>query len=182
MGSRRIRVLRAVALTLICALAWPAAAAAHGGRLAFTLRAGPYAVQAYVSRADTSIDETLLLTDAAGGRPISGGVVLLTLENERQASRGPFTGRLVGGGFEVLFPPPSGSGWTIAIEIQGPLGPATASHPYVAPESGAGDWAVLAAALLALVVAPFLARRWWRGRHRSEQAEPEATSRDGRAR
>ena len=167
----------AVGMALLLALVHPAPASAHGGRLAFSLAAGPYAVTAYVVQTGTNVDETFSLTNAATGQPVTAGVVVLTLTRTGGMSSGPFVARDVGGSFEVLFPPPRGGGWNVSADIQGPLGEATVTHGYVAPPtSAAGDWLVSLIVLTAFVVLPFAAYRWWLGPARTAAPSSESGS------
>ena len=79
-ASRLTALLSIALLAILFGSALPATAAAHGGKRVLRTGAGPHTVEAVVSRAGDHIDETIDLTDAATGRPVTGAIVALTLD------------------------------------------------------------------------------------------------------
>jgi hypothetical protein len=125
-------------------------AAAHGGRRVLETTAGPYRIEATISRAGDLVDETVAVTDAGSGRPVAGATVALMLEEEHGEIAGPFLATRAGGRHEARYPRPPDGRWTVLIEVRSSLGDATARHPYQPPPGGV--WTGRTAALINLVV------------------------------
>jgi hypothetical protein len=163
---RPFRLAALPALLVIAALlatAWPLNAHAHGGRIALRTTAGPYRIEAVVSRTGGMIDESITLTEAATGQVVQAGVVSVTLTHPDGRTLGPFVARGAAGVFEARYPPPEGVGWTVTLAIAGPAGTAEASHPYRAPGGGGSPLLTVIAGVALFVVMPVLAWRiWWR--------------------
>lgn len=162
--QRRV-FLSALALALVAAwsaFAWPPVAAAHGGKLTLRTVSGPYRIEAVVSRVGGTIDETVTITDAATGQPVTAGVVSVTVDDGAGDVHGPFVARGAGGLFEVRYPtPPGGRTWPVTLAVQGPAGSTEVQHPVVAPGSGWDSLVLTLLALLLFVAMPLAAGRWW---------------------
>ena len=155
-------------LTLLSALSlamlmFSQPAHAHGGRLALRTTAGPYRIEAVVSRTAGMIDESVTLTETATGQLVSTGVVTLTLSHTDGGALGPFVARGAAGVFEARYPAPEGGGWTVVVAVSGPAGAAEASHPYRAPGGADSPLLTIVAGVLLFVVMPVVAWRiWWK--------------------
>jgi hypothetical protein len=161
-GRGRVRGRGRAALLLVAALAacLPVAAGAHGGTRTVHTTAGPYRVEAYVSRFGSEVDESVLVSDAVSGQALAALVVTLTLRRGSD-TRGPFPARLAGGQFEARYPTPDGNGWNVTIAIDGPKGSATVEHAYVDPASGRGGELLNLGMVVILMAGTFLAYRLW---------------------
>jgi hypothetical protein len=133
---RPIRVAVVTVVVILALLEPSARAEAHGGRRVLRTTVGPYHIEATISGSDELVDETILLEDASGGRPVVGATVAITLAEEAGRTVGPFIARPAAGGYEAHYPPPEDGRWTVVIEVRSALGDATARHPYRAPAGG----------------------------------------------
>jgi hypothetical protein len=168
MTARRLTAISiALLLAAIAMAASPDQLAAHGGTRVLRAEAGPYHVEASVTREGSLIDESIRLTNLTTDQPVLGAAVALTLESESGERLGPLLARPAGEIYEVRYQPREGDGWIVLIEIQGPDGSAAVRHPYRAPSDS--GWSgrpglllnLLLVALLiaAVVILPRLGRR-----------------------
>lgn len=158
-------------LAVAAAVAVPAGVGAHGGTRVLRADAGPYHVEAFVTREGSLIDETIVLTDADSDRTVLGAAVAITLEDASGERMGPMIARPVGDTYEVRYPPQEGDGWNVLIEIQGPDGAAAVRHAYRAPQDsgwGGRPGLLLNLLLLGLLVTTVIVLprfgRWRRGK------------------
>lgn len=153
--------LLALALILLVA---PSPVSAHGGRLALRTTAGPYRIEAVVSRIGGTIDESVTVRAAVTGQAVTAAAITISLAHQDGRTLGPFVAHGTGGVYEARYPPPPGtSGWTVTIAISGPLGDAEAQHAYLDPGGGNSPLLTIVAGVALFVVLPVLAwRLWWR--------------------
>ena len=148
---------------------------AHGGTRVLRTEAGPYHIEAYVTREGTLIDESIRLTSISSGQPVFGAAVALFLEDQSGAKLGPMLARPIGEVYEVRYQPQDGSGWNVLVEIQGQDGSVAIRHPYRVPsDSGWGGRPGLLLNLLLLgllVAAVVILPRLGRGRRRQSPTD-----------
>lgn len=115
---------------------------AHGGVTVVRTTAGPYRIEATVTRRGGRIDETIVVLEDETLEPVSSAQVAVTLVARDGQQAGPLVARSLGTGFEVLYPPPEGNaGWRVRITVvgAGQAEPVEVEHPFQAPGQ---EWAV----------------------------------------
>src|SRR5215211_4896794 len=129
MTIRRLAAFSLVLVVTVAALIQsPAGVDAHGGTRVLRTEAGPYHIEAYVTREGALIDESIRLTNTSSDQPVLGAAVALSLEDQSGSRLGPMLARPIGEIYEVRYQPQDGSGWNVLVEIQGPDGNAAVRH------------------------------------------------------
>ncbi len=161
---RRGTALTVMAAMLLIALLAPPAAA-HGGPLVHAGVSGPYRVRAFALLADGWLDYSIDLRDAGTGLPVIGatvGVQALAADGSFAEWRALWTGTV----YEAIEEVGDARRWTLQININGPLGQATASHELdLQPSSWIWAMSAVAGAIVAALAAHAVV-----GRRRSRQA------------
>jgi hypothetical protein len=144
-------------LAILLLLASTGVAAAHGGDRVLQTVVDRYRIEVWVTRSGSMIDESVTVLNTQTGRPLTSATVTLTLDGADGQRIGPLIARGFGGIYEVLYPPQNEGVWTVLIEIVGPDGAVSVSHPYHTPSDSGGlggrPGLVLNLLLAALVVA-----------------------------
>jgi hypothetical protein len=168
-GARRVVGVRRVVVASVVALlvAFPAAAAAHGGILLGSAVAGPYRTQVMAAPLvrpgrSPAIDVTVYLADPRTNTPITDATVRTAVTVDGRTLRPPV--RAIGGGYEAIVP--VGDAYTvgrqrIVVDVSGARGAGRVVIDPM-PEGGGPPPALLAvsgALVLVLVVVAMRTRR-----------------------
>lgn len=142
---------------------------AHGGDLFFTGVSGPYLVRSFAVWNDGWLDYSIELRNLDTNAGIPGARVRVTAVTP-EGIRGPWEALYTGSTYEIVEPAPEEIHWTLQIEIDGALGPATLSHELnLAP----ANWMWASAAVAGAFVAA-LAAHTYRSRRRARARATES--------
>lgn len=134
--------IRAVGIGALLMLVWVIPAAAHGGTRVYADTVGPYFVEIYTLRlanrdGDDLLDYTVSLRAQGSRRPVDGAAVTVRAETPAGEELGPFEATAFVNQYQALIPVHSEGIWTVDVDISGPAGDATLTHPVsVASEAG----------------------------------------------